>query len=169
MPRGWNVVCEDESIVVYDSIVKKVWAIKGSNPIVLVTGKHKKTCLFGAVSLDKRQIFRQSKKINQDSFLNFLKEIKKKFKKFVLYMDKAPWHNNKKIEKYLKKQKRCIRVIWFPKYSPELNPVEECWRQSKDSVVGSKFYYKFESMKKEFSSYLRTKKFRLNIVNYLCP
>ena len=56
--EGWAVVAQDESIFVYDSIVRAVWALKGSKPRVLINGSHKKTFVFGSVSKDSRQMFR---------------------------------------------------------------------------------------------------------------
>lgn len=136
---------------------------------MLTTGSHRKTCLFGALSLDGRQLFRQYDVIDGGTFIRFLKEMKRKFKCFLLFMDKAPWHKkNKKAKEYLEKNKDCIRVVWFPTASPDLNPVEECWRQSDNNVLGNKIYPAFEEMKVELAKYLRTRRFKLDMIKYLC-
>ena len=137
LPKEWDVVCEDESIFVYDSIVRHVWALKGSKPRVRITGSHKKTFVFGTLSIDGRQLFRQYPNMNGDTFLKFLKCLKRKFKKFVFFYDGAPWHKTKQIEEFFEENKECIIPILFPKCSPEFNPVEECWRQGKDDILGS--------------------------------
>lgn len=169
MPKNWTAIVEDESIVHYDSVVRAVWAKKGSAPLVLVTGSHRKTCIFGALSLDGRQLFRQYDCINGENFIRFLKEMKRKFKHFLLFMDKAPWHKrNRKVREYLEKNKKCIEVMWFPTASPELNPVEECWRQSDNEVLGNKIYSTFEEMKAELAKYFRTRRFKLDMIKYLC-
>jgi hypothetical protein len=155
--------------VVYDSILRAVWAKKGSKPIIMTTGSHRKTYVFGALSLDKRQMFRQYKHINRDTTIMFLREMRKKFKCFLLFMDKAPWHKkDRKVSEYLENNKHCIKVMWFPTASPELNPVEECWRQSDKDVLGNTIYPGFEGMKAELAEYLRTKRFKLDMVKYLC-
>lgn len=51
---------------------------------------------------------------------------------------------------------------------PELNPVEECWRQTKDIVQANCIYPTFGAMVEEISNTLRAKKFRLNMVAYIC-
>lgn len=169
LPEGWTAVCQDESIVLYDSIIRAVWAKKGSTPLVLTTGSHRKTCLFGALSLDNRQLFRQYDHIDGETFITFLKEMKRKFKRFVLFMDKAPWHKkNKRVAEYLEKNKHCIKVVWLPTASPELNPVEECWRQSDKDVLGNKIHSTFREMKAELAKYLRTRRFKLDMIKYLC-
>jgi hypothetical protein len=81
--KKWNVVCVDESRFILDTITRRRWAKKGSNPIVLTTGSHSKTCLFGAVSLDGKQLFRQYEKINGENFLRYLKLLKRKYRRFL--------------------------------------------------------------------------------------
>ena len=73
LSKEWNVVCEDESIFIYDSVIRAVWALKGSKPKVWITGSHKKTFVFGALSMDGHQLFRQYPNMNGDIFLKFLK------------------------------------------------------------------------------------------------
>lgn len=170
LPQGWTAVCQDESTMIYDSLVRAVWAKKGSTPIVKTTGSHSKTFLFGAISLDGRQLFRQYNKMNGEIFIDFLKQMKRKFGQFLLFIDKAPWHRKHKgVIEYLKNNRHCIKFIWFPTASPEFNPVEECWRQGKDSIIGNRIPPSFIDMKKETTNYYRTKRFNLNLNHYLCP
>ena len=48
-----TAVCMDESVFVYDSVVRRVWAKKGSRPRVMTTGSHKKIFEFGSVTLNE--------------------------------------------------------------------------------------------------------------------
>jgi len=95
--KGFTVVSLDESFFFYDSLVRRVW-IDGSNrPVVRITGSHKHSCIFGAISMDeKKQLFRQYDKFNRDTCLNFLKKIYTKFPKYYLFMDKASYHYKQK-------------------------------------------------------------------------
>ena len=158
----------DESIFIYDAIVKKVWALKGSKPIIKITGSHKKSFVFGSLFLDKKQLFRQYDKMNSKTFLQYLKCLKRTYGKFVLFYDGAPWHKAKEIEVFFKKNEDCIIPVLFPKCSPEFNVVEECWRQGKDDIVGSTYPPSFKDLQKAISKYYRTKRFKLDLVNYLC-
>ena len=38
LPRGFTIVCLDESFFIYDSLVRRVWIEEGSRPVVTVTG-----------------------------------------------------------------------------------------------------------------------------------
>jgi len=135
---------------------------------VMTTGSHRRTCLFGVISLDGKQLFRQHDAINGESFLTYMTELKRRFGAFLLFLDKsAPHHRNEHVRRWLQKNRDSVKVRWFPTARPELNPVEECWRQSKDIIQANRIYPTFEAMKKEISKTLRTKRFRLNIVKYL--
>ena len=82
----------DESIFVYDSIVRKVWAKKGSKPRVMTTGSHKKVLLSGSVALDGSTLFRSYESITSREFISYLNALKRKYEKYVLFYDGAPWH-----------------------------------------------------------------------------
>ncbi|MGC1930295.1 MAG: hypothetical protein WA667_15075, partial [Candidatus Nitrosopolaris sp.] len=43
----------------------------------------------------------------------------------------------------------------------------KCWRQGKDDLLVSRYYPKFQNLKKAITEYYRTKRFRLDITNYL--
>lgn len=84
------MVREDEPIIVYDSVVRAVWAKKGSKPTILTTGSHPRTCMFGASSADGVQLFRQHPKVNGGNLLRFPRETKRKFKRFVPFISQSP-------------------------------------------------------------------------------
>lgn len=164
-----TAICMDESIFVYDSIVRKVWAKKGSKPRVMTTGSHKKIFEFGSVALDGSTLFRSYEGIASREFISYLNALKRKYGKFVLFYDGAPWHRSEKVKRFLKNNRRKIKPVMFPTCSPELNPVEECWNIGKGYLLGSTVPASFDRMRKGISEYYRTKKFHLNIINYICP
>ncbi len=57
----FTIISIDESFFFYDSLVRRVWIEQEKRPIVRVTGSHKHSCIFGAVSIEgKKQLFRQT-------------------------------------------------------------------------------------------------------------
>ena len=78
---GFTAVSLDESFFLFDSLVRKVWISKNTRPVVRITGSHQQSCIFGAISLDGRQLFRQYSCFNEDTFYKFLKQIHHKFPK----------------------------------------------------------------------------------------
>jgi len=169
IPEGFTIAVQDESIFVHNVIVRrKLWLPKGTRPMVTVTGSHQRTCVFGALTLDRRQLFRQYGLFNQDTFLDYLKQVKKRLgKKVVMFTDRARQHQSKKVREYLKENNDSIKIFYLPKGSPEFNAVEECWRQGKYNLLVSKYYSKFTDLKSSIAKYYRTRRFNLDIVKYL--
>ena len=168
-PLDWTVVVQDESIFVYDVRLRAVWVVKGSKPIMLTTGSHDRTCVFGAVAEDGTQLFRQYKNADSDSFLEYLQHLTRKYPRMILFLDKATYHKKEeRVKKFFRKHKHCIKIRWFPSGYPEANPTEECWNQGKDDILGSKFHDSFKELKQAITQYYRTKRFKLDLYKYLC-
>lgn len=168
LPEGFTVVSADESIFTHDVIVRAVWALKGVRPVCLVTGSHQRTCVFGALNLDGKQIFRQYDAFNEDTFLDFLKKVHRKFDRCYLFLDKARQHHkSRKVLEYLRENRSTLRIRWFPTASPEFDVVEECWRQADKDLLTSRYYPSFLDLKKAVSTYFRTKRFKLDMRRFL--
>ena len=100
-PRCFTIVSLDESVFIQDVEVRRVWAMEATRPIrIAAANMHGRTVLFGAMSLDGRQLFRQYKRFDGRSFLDYLKKVHRKFRKLYLFMDRAPQH-------------RKTRKMWF--------------------------------------------------------
>ncbi len=67
---GFAVVSVDESFFFYDYLVRRVWINENKRPVVRITGSHQRSCVFGAISIEGKQLFRQYNKFNGDIFLN---------------------------------------------------------------------------------------------------
>ena len=150
-------------------MIRKIWAVKGSKPIILTTGSKRRKVVFGAVAENGTQLFRTYDACNSDSFLDFMKHVLGKYEKIALFIDKASWHKKeKRVKKYFRENRHRIKIRWFPSGFPEANPAEECWRQGKSDVLGSRFYKSFEEFEKAISCYYRTRSFNLDLYKYLC-
>jgi len=148
--------------------VRRVWIDESKRPIVRITGSHKHSCIFGAISLDGRRLFRQKDKFNGEAFLDYLKKIHTKFPKCYLFMDKAsPHYKSKKVLKYFEENKDTLISIYLPTASPEFMIMEEVWNIAKRDLLVLKYYPSFADFKEKISGYFRTKRFNLNMRNYL--
>ena len=148
-----------------------MWTPKGIRPIVTVTGSHQKTCVFGTLTIHGKQLFRQYKTFDQYSFISYLRELKRKFHRSILFLDRAPPQHcrSKRVRAYLERNNHDVMTVeyYLPKGSPELSAVEECWKQGKDDLLVSKYYPSFTNLKAAITNYYRTKRFNLNIAKYL--
>jgi transposase len=134
---------------------------------VTVTGSHQRTCVFGTIIIDGKQLFRQYDVFNQ-IFLKYLKELQRKFRKLLLFIDRAVQHRRSNmVRRHLEENKDVIRVEYLPKGSSDYNAVEECWRQGKDDLLIAKYYPEFFNLKSAIANYYRTRRFKLDITKYL--
>ncbi len=145
---------------------KRRWILKEKRPVVTITGSHDKAIIFGALSLGGKQLFRQYERFDSHSFIQYLAKIQKKFKKFIMFVDRATQHRSKIVKDYLQKNRDTIKIEYFPVGSPEFNAVEECWRQGKHNIL-SNYYSSFSNAKQAISHYYRTRRFKLDIKKYL--
>jgi hypothetical protein len=167
LPRGFTIVCLDESFFIYDSLVRRVWIEEGSRPVVTVTGSHEHSCLFGALSLDGRQMFRQYDAFDGETFYDYLKQVHRKFGRCILFLDKAVQHQTEAVLSYFERHERTLVPVWEPKASPEFMPLEGCWHVSKDDLLVLRLDSSFATFRERIGEYFRTKRFHLNIANYL--
>jgi len=161
-------VSEDESFFTFDSLVRRVWIYRDARPVVRVTGSHQRSCLFGAISLDGRQLFRQYDWFDEDTFLDYLKQIHNKFPKCYLFLDKARQHyRSEKVKQYFEAHKDTLIPVWLPTASPEFMVLEECWQVSKDTLLVLTYYPSFGDFKRRIRHHFRTKRFHFDMRAYL--
>jgi len=106
--------------------------------------------------------------VNGRNFLAYLKTLKRKSGRMLLFLDRSKAHRNEEVERWLKANRKTVKVKWFPTARPELNPVEKCWNLLKDELVANRLHCTFEEMKRAISERMRTKRFKPNLINYLC-
>jgi hypothetical protein len=70
-----------------------MWTPEGKRPIVTVTGSQQKTCVFGTITIiDGKQLFIDSTKRLTSILSSPILELKRKFYKLILFLDRAPQH-----------------------------------------------------------------------------
>ena len=166
--EGFTIVSLDESFFFHDSLARRVWIDKGKRPVVRVTGSHKHSCIFGALSLEGKQLFRQYDRFNGDAFLEYLNTLHDKFPKCYLFMDKAsPHYKSRKVKKYFEGNNDTLIPVYLPTASPEFMILEEAWNIAKNDLLVLSYYPSFADLKNKISRYFRTKRFNLNMRKYL--
>ena len=79
------------------------------------------------ISSEDKQLFRQYNRFDSQTFIRYLEQLRKKFKKFVIFVDRATQHRSKIVKKYLQRNEDSLKIEYLPVGSPEFNAVEECW------------------------------------------
>ncbi len=108
---------------------KRAWFPVNSRPRLPVSGGRTSINLLGAVTEDgDRFISFVDGSFTGKVAAHFLRPLQQEFgEKLVIVLDNAPYF----IAKYLKKQaaKAGLLLEYLPPYAPEMNPLEQCWRQ----------------------------------------
>jgi transposase len=121
--------------------------------------------MFGV--LGKEFIYDFSEKLNSEAFIEFIKKIEHKFKKFVLFLDNASWHRSRAVKEFIDDQEN-IEFEFFPTYSPELNPVEPCWKQTK-TAVSTRLFTNIEAYKEAIDEFAGKFEPNIEIYEYIVP
>ena len=68
---------------------------------------------------------------------------------------------------YLEENRDTLVSVYLPTASPEFMMLEEVWNIAKRDLLLLKYYSSFDEFKEKISLYFRTKRFDLNMRNYL--
>ena len=83
-------------------------------------------------------------------------------------MDKAKQHyKSKRVLEYFAYNKDSLIPVYLPTASPEFMVLEEVWHIAKDDLLVLRYYSSFTDFKNKISTYFRTKRFNLDMRNYL--
>ena len=161
------IAMEDEAFFIHDvKSGRKYWSPVGVPITVPYTGSHKRITTYGSITMDGRQFFRTESWFNAPTFVAYLKAMQKHFGNVAVMVDRASPHRAKLVKKLLRENKN-IKIIYLPKGSPFLNPVEECWHQGKRILLVSEYYRRVADMQNAISKYYRTARFHLDLLKYI--
>ena len=149
---GYEILFLDEATFSLKPHIVKAWYQKGSKPTAkYVINTFQKIHVFGALG-NQKTITKLSPKINSRKYLPFLMRLKKNYPKLCIIVDNARWHLTKKLRAYIKRNG--IKMIQLLPYSPELNPIEQYWKNIKQ-YLGAKPIFCKDQLIRELRNALR--------------
>jgi transposase len=114
------------------------------DPVLLHAPTRKSIALFGAVRANTGQMVSMMTTIfNAETFLKFLKMVlknRKRGKKLVLILDNARYHHATMIQPWLNRNKKWIKLIFLPPYSPDLNNIERVWKMTRQICTHNRYF-----------------------------
>jgi hypothetical protein len=127
----------DESEARTHPYLAHCWAECGTELRIEAPGQARRRAMLGAFDpVHRRLLVRTSASKRSSDFVDLLDElgpacgIKERLKPLVIVMDNGPIHTSKITTKALA-ERPWLTVEWLPKYAPELNQIERCWRDLK--------------------------------------
>lgn len=153
---GYELVAIDEASFQLTTGYKKIWFPKGKKPKGAFFWSNKKLIVFGALTSSSKFYYDFYVAQNSLTFSFFLEDLfawLDPSKKYVLILDNASFHKTNVIKDIIEEKKDWINVEFIPPYSPELNPIETCWKITKNAVTKSQHFKTIESMQEALENF----------------
>lgn len=149
-----TVVCVDQTKKSVRVEPSAAWFRRGTRPTVELSGKRDWTCLLGAVTEDGDRFFsRFTEYITGEHAKHFILALCEEFEgNLIVVLDGAPYFRASVVTDLADRDD--LEFVRLPAYSPEMNPVEECWRQLTDSL-GNRLFDSLEQLNSAIDSALK--------------
>ena len=130
----------DESEALTHPYLAHAWAERGVDLRVQAPGQARKVALLGVLdALTREALVHTSATKRSGDFVALLERIDRAYgpqpgqdrKPTVLVLDNGPIHTSKASRAALAARAAWLTVEWLPRYAPELNPIENTWRDLK--------------------------------------
>ena len=93
-----------------------------------MANKFQKVHVFGALGIGTL-VTKISQGLNAKKYLSFLRRLRRGFPNLCIVVDNARWHLTREVMNFIKLNS--IKMIRLLPYSPELNPIEQYWKNVK--------------------------------------
>jgi transposase len=82
-------------------------------------------------------------------------------------MARAPWHKSKKAREFCQKNKYWLQILLFPPATPNRNPIEYCWKMTRQDLTSIKSFKNVKVLKKELDEFWEKYTFTHKMSHYL--
>ena len=134
----------DESEALTHPYLARCWARRGSDLRIQAPGQSKKRAMLGAFDpVSRRLLVHTSPTKRSTDFIDLLDQLgaaygtAERTRPLVAVLDNGPIHTSKLTTKALA-QRTWLTLEWLPKYAPELNDIERCWRDLKQHYLANR-------------------------------
>src|SRR5690348_17370797 len=138
-----DLVFLDESEALTHPYLARCWARRGSDLRIQAPGQSKKRAMLGAFDpVHRRLLVHTSPTKRSTDFIDLLDQLgaaygtTERTRPLVAVLDNGPIHTSKLTTKALA-QRPWLTLEWLPKYAPELNDIERCWRDLKQHYLAN--------------------------------
>jgi hypothetical protein len=153
LPRRSVVLAQDETDLLLFPPLRSGWSRRGETAKVWLSGRNARRVVFGAMNLRSgARLFVPREKGRSVDFQAFLAEVRSMYRGWhvALLLDEDPCHTAKASGRAAEG----MTLLWLPKRSPELNPMDTLWGQGKDIISADKQYATIQEQVHRFLVYL---------------
>ena len=169
MDEDTIIICLDEVHFTIDADRRKCWARKGTTPLVYTNGSKEAINVGGALTWQGKFHYQEMGRQVKEEVLKFIRRLHKRYKKVLFILDRATWHKNNLVMGYFEVNKKTLDYMFLPAGAPDLDPVEECWRQTREKKTANKAHNTVKALRTSLKSFWNKQPFDLILSNYLCP
>ena len=141
-----DLVFLDESEALTHPYLARCWARRGSDLRIQAPGQAKKRAMLAAFDPVRRQLLVHASATKRSTdFIALLDQLgaaygtAERTRPLVAVLDNGPIHTSKLTTKALA-QRPWLTLEWLPKYAPELNDIERCWRDLKQHQLANRTF-----------------------------
>ncbi|MBI3274023.1 MAG: IS630 family transposase [Candidatus Colwellbacteria bacterium] len=154
---GTTVLCEDEMVLTAKTTTQRIWLPAGEYPPVLeVNGTRKNKSFYGFLNLKTGQehAFITDWQ-NMYITVEILNKLRKVYptEKLVIIWDNCGWHRGSKVTEWIKTDGN-TQTLYFPPYTPDLNPQEHVWKAGRKAITHNQYIQKIEETAIKFKDYI---------------
>ena len=124
------------------------WAPVGQQPVVKTTGKRKGYKVFGAIDFFSGRLFFQggTARFTTETYQAFWVSILAQTDQPIFVIqDGAKYHTSAASQRFLAQQPR-LTVFQLPSYSPDYNPIEYLWKNTKRRATHNRYFPEFDTL-----------------------
>jgi DDE superfamily endonuclease len=144
MPPRAVLLFQDETILRLLPELRRAWSLRGEQARVSITGQNAKCVLWGTLNLRTGHcIVARSATLHQRYFQQFLGLLRRACpgRQIWLLLDKGSWHTAPQSRALARSLD--IVPVWLPKQCPELNAMDQLFRELKGSISAN---YQFKNI-----------------------
>jgi DDE superfamily endonuclease len=155
LPRRSVALAQDETELLLLPPLRAGWAKRGQPFDVPISGRNARRVIFGAMNLRTgSRLFLARQHQRAVDFQTFLRLVHDRYRGWhvALLLDKDPSHTAAGSADLAEEFR--MELLWLPKRSPKLNPLDTLWGQGKDVISANKQYATIDEQVERFIGHL---------------
>ena len=153
LPRRSVVLAQDETDLLLFPPLRAGWSKRGEPAKVWLSGRNARRVIFGAMNLRTgARLFVPREKGRSGDFQAFVGEVRSAYRGWhvALLLDEDPCHT----AQASLRAAEGMTLLWLPKRSPKLNPMDTLWGQGKDVVSANLQYRTIDEQVERFVGFV---------------
>ena len=140
-----DVWFQDEARIGQQNTITRIWAKTGTRPRVVRQRQFSSAYLFGASCAATGQsaaiVMPKSDTAAMQAHLSCISTAVQAGRHGVIVMDRAAWHTTQQLPDF-----KNLTLVFLPPAAPELNPIEQVWRQLREDSLANRCFKDFDDI-----------------------